>query len=119
MRLVLRYNQCSKTIETPAFSRAYRCARFVYTFAKKAEYKYNHQFLNCSLLIFKSDINDKNKAAPIGTTLVMELLARFELATSSLPTILEQFLPCASYRKLLDKNLVCQRLFGLAYRCLL
>jgi len=49
----------------------------------------------------------------------LELLARFELATSSLPTILKRFLPCASYRKLSDKTLVHQRLFGLAYRCLL
>ena len=44
----------------------------------------------------------------------LELLARFELATSSLPTILEQFLPCVACRKLLDKTLVCQRLFGFA-----
>jgi len=50
---------------------------------------------------------------------LLELLARFELATSSLPTILKRFLPCASYRKLSDKTLVHQRLFGLAYRCLL
>ena len=49
----------------------------------------------------------------------MELLARFELATSSLPTILEAVLPCVSYRKLLDKTLVYQRLFEFAYRCLL
>ena len=46
-------------------------------------------------------------------------LPRFELATSSLPTILEAVLPCASYRKLSDKTLVCQRLFGFGYRCLL
>ena len=45
---------------------------------------------------------------------VLELLARFELATSSLPTILKRFLPCASYRRLLDKNLVYQGLFGFA-----
>ena len=43
-----------------------------------------------------------------------ELLARFELATSSLPTILEAVLPCVSYRKLLDKTLAYQRLFGFA-----
>ena len=49
----------------------------------------------------------------------MELLARFELATSSLPTILKRFLPCASYRKLSDKTLVYQGLLGFAYRCLL
>jgi len=45
-------------------------------------------------------------------------LPRFELATSSLPTILKRFLPCASYRKLLDKTLVYQGLLGFAYRCL-
>ena len=50
---------------------------------------------------------------------VLELLARFELATSSLPTILEAVIPCASYRKLLDKTLVFQRLFGFAYCSLL
>ena len=50
---------------------------------------------------------------------ILELLARFELATSSLPTILEAVLPCVSYRKLLNKTLVYQRLFGFAYRCLL
>ena len=49
----------------------------------------------------------------------LELLARFELATSSLPTILEPFLTCVSYRKLLDKTFVYQRLFEFAYRCLL
>ena len=49
----------------------------------------------------------------------LELLARFELATSSLPTILEAVLPCVSYRKLLDKTLVYQGFFGFAYRCLL
>ena len=51
--------------------------------------------------------------------LFLELLARFELATSSLPTILEAVLPCVSYRKLLDKTLVYQGFFGFAYRCLL
>ena len=40
--------------------------------------------------------------------------AKFSLATSSLPTILGQLLPCVSYRKLLDKTLVCQRLLGFA-----
>ena len=45
---------------------------------------------------------------------VLELLARFELATSSLPTILKRFWPYASYRKLLDKTLVYQGLFGFA-----
>jgi len=49
----------------------------------------------------------------------LELLARFELATSSLPTILEAVLPCVSYRKLLDKTLVYQRLSGFAYCSLL
>ena len=44
----------------------------------------------------------------------LELLARFELATSSLPTILEQFSPCVAYRKLLDKTLVYQGLSGFA-----
>ena len=44
----------------------------------------------------------------------MELLARFELATSSLPTILERFLPCVACRKLLDKTLVYQGLSGFA-----
>jgi len=56
----------------------------------------------------------KQKAHPTGWAFVLELLARFELATSSLPTILGQFLPCASCRKLLDKTLVYQRLFGFA-----
>ena len=44
----------------------------------------------------------------------LELLARFELATSSLPTILKRFSPCAACRKLLDKTLVYQGLFGFA-----
>ncbi len=61
----------------------------------------------------------KKTANPIGFTVSLELLARFELATSSLPTISEHFLPCAAYRKLLDKTLVYQGLFGFAYRCLL
>jgi len=61
----------------------------------------------------------KKSAIPDGMTDFLELLARFELATSSLPTILEAVLPCASYRKLLDKTLVYQRLFGFAYRSLL
>ena len=41
------------------------------------------------------------------------------LATSSLPTILEQFLLGAAYRKLLDKTLVYQGLLGFACRSLL
>ena len=45
---------------------------------------------------------------------VLELLARFELATSSLPTILEQFLLGVAYRKLLNKTIVYQRLLGFA-----
>ena len=49
----------------------------------------------------------------------MELLARFELATSSLPTILEHFSPCAACRELLDKTLVYQGLSGFAYCSLL
>ena len=48
------------------------------------------------------------------SALFLELLARFELATSSLPTILEAVLPCAACRKLLDKTLVYQGLFGFA-----
>ena len=47
------------------------------------------------------------------------LLPRFSLATSSLPTILERFLPIVAYRKLLDKTLVYQGFFGFTYRCLL
>ena len=49
----------------------------------------------------------------------MELLARFELATSSLLTILEAVLPYVACRKLSDKTLVYQRLFGFAYCSLL
>ena len=63
------------------------------------------------LQIWRSKIK---RPKPIGFGLFMELLARFELATSSLPTILEAVLPCGSYRKLLDKTLVYQRLFGFA-----
>ena len=63
---------------------------------------------------FKSVPANKKSAIPVGMTDFLELLARFELATSSLPTILEAVLPCASYRKLLDKTLVYQRLFGFA-----
>jgi hypothetical protein len=36
---------------------------------------------------FKSGANHKKKAAPNGTTFILELLARFELATSSLPKV--------------------------------
>ena len=46
-------------------------------------------------------------------------LPRFELATSSLPTILEAVLPCVACRKLLDKTLVYQGLFGFTYCSLL
>ena len=62
---------------------------------------------------------NKKSAIPFGMTDFLELLARFELATSSLPTILEAVLPCVACRKLLDKTLVYQGLFGFAYRCLL
>ena len=61
----------------------------------------------------------KKSAIPVGMTDFLELLARFELATSSLPTILKRFLPCVACRKLLDKTLVHQGLLGFAYRCLL
>ena len=51
---------------------------------------------------------DKKDAAPVSVQWSMELLPGFEPGTSSLPTILEAVLPCASYRKLLDKTLVYQ-----------
>ena len=63
---------------------------------------------------FKSVSANKKSAIPNGMTDLLELLARFELATSSLPTILEAVLPCVACRKLLDKTLAYQRLFGFA-----
>ena len=60
------------------------------------------------------------RSAPLAPPLAaVASLPKFSLATSSLPTILEAVLPCASYRKLLDKTLVYQRLFGFAYCSLL
>ena len=56
----------------------------------------------------------KKKAHPFGRAFFLELLARFELATSSIPTILERFLPCVACRKLSAKTLVYQGLFGFA-----
>ena len=73
-----------------------------------------HLYLECSNLPQR-----KKEPIPKGIGSFMELLARFELATSSLPTILKRFLPCTSYRKLLDKNLVYQGLLGVACCALL
>ena len=61
----------------------------------------------------------KEKPPHLTVQWFLELLPGLEPGTSSLPTILEAVLPCVSYRKLLDKALVYQRLFGFAYRCLL
>ena len=68
-----------------------------------------HWLRRSNLLSYK-----KEKTTRMSGLSFLELLARFELATSSLPTLLGRFLPCASYRKLLDKTLVCQRLFEFA-----
>ena len=67
-----------------------------------------------AIYIIQICLLSKNKAHPFGWTLFLELLARFELATSSLPTISEQILPCVACRKLLDKTLVYQGLFSFA-----
>ena len=72
----------------------------------------------CSALSATGSAEQRGRGHSLGSLLpppaALPSLPKFSLATSSLLTILEPFLTCVSYRKLLDKTLVYQGFSGFA-----